>query len=229
MMSHNTEGGDIPQIIENNRQLYEGDLKSYFRIVFLNSSNLSNPYHNFRHMLHILWLCHMACEYYRNELTPREMRTLLVAALFHDFDHPGHPHPGAEAPDGINIAVALAALRRHVEPADRAFLPDIEALIEATKFPYPIVEQELDLSAKIIRDADLSQALSPVWLQQVIIGLAREWQVTPLDVLKAQPTFLDDLRFNTEWAQQLFPRELIEQKIEEAQKLLRFLSTDAEG
>jgi hypothetical protein len=102
-------------------------------------------------------------------------------------------------------------------------MPEIEALIEATHFPYRVDRQELDLLGKIIRDADLAQALSPVCIQQVIIGLARESGVTPLVMLKAQSSFLTSLRFNTLWAQQLFPPELIDAKIAEAEKLRRLL------
>ena len=47
------------------------------------------------------------------------MRILLIAALFHDFDHSGHPHPGEEDPDAINIKNAIAGLRRYVTLADR--------------------------------------------------------------------------------------------------------------
>lgn len=56
--------GDLPEIIGNEENLYEGKLILYFRILFCNSTNLKNPYHNFRHT-----------------------RNLLIAALFHDFDH----------------------------------------------------------------------------------------------------------------------------------------------
>ena len=35
-------------------------------------------------------------------------------------------------------------------------------------------------------------------------------------MLKAQSSFLTSLRFNTPWAQQLFPQELIDAKIAEA-------------
>ena len=101
--------GDIPEIIGNEANLYQGNLVSYFRILFYNSSNLNNPYHNFRHTLHVLWLCEKACRYYQKSLTPRQMRNLLIAALFHDFDHPGHLHPGAQDPDRINIKIAIAA------------------------------------------------------------------------------------------------------------------------
>jgi len=176
-------------------------------------------------MLHVLWLCHQACRYHQSRLTPRQMRDLLIAALFHDFDHPGHPHPGENDPDRVNIPIAIAGLRRYVMSADRAFLPQIEALIEATHYPYKIGSDKLDLLGQIIRDADLAQALSPAWIQQVVFGLAKEWEVSPFEVLKGQGSFLAGLSFSTCWAQQLFPQELIQAKIEEVEQLLRLLET----
>ena len=119
--------GDLPKIIGNEERLYEGNLTFYFRILFFKSSNLHNPYRNFRHMLHVLWLSHKGCRYYLNELTPLRMRNLLIAALFHDFDHPGRPHRGKDDPDRINIPIAIAGLRRYIMPVDRRFLPEIEA------------------------------------------------------------------------------------------------------
>jgi hypothetical protein len=59
----------------------------------------------------------------------------------------------------------------------------------------------------------------------VVIGLAREAGVSPLAMLKAQSSFLTSLRFNTPWAQQLFPQELIDAKIAEAEKLRRLLES----
>ncbi|MFZ3375094.1 MAG: HD domain-containing protein [Chthoniobacterales bacterium] len=217
--------GDLPKIIANQERIYEGNLTFYFRTLFFKSSNIHNPYHNFRHMLHVLWLCHQACRYYQNRLTPRQMRNLLIAALFHDFDHPGHPHPGENDPDRVNIPIAIAGLRRYVMSADRGFLPQIEALIEATHYPYKIGSDKLDLLGQIIRDADLAQALSPAWIQQVVFGLAQEWEVSPFEVLKGQGSFLAGLSFSTCWAQQLFPQELIQAKIEEVEQLLRLLET----
>jgi hypothetical protein len=214
--------GDLPELIGNEEGLYEGNLTRYFRVVFFKASNLNNPYHNFRHTLHVVWLCHKACRYYRKELTPRQMRNLLVAALFHDFDHPGHPHPNEEDPDRVNISIAVAGLQRHIEPADREFLPQIQALIEATHFPYK-AGRTIDLPEEIIRDADMAQALNPVWIQQVVLGLAQEAGIAPLDILRMQPTFLGALTFNTQWARELFPQEGVEAKIDEARTLLRLL------
>jgi hypothetical protein len=221
--------GDLPGIIGNDERLYEGDLTFYLQVLFFKSSNLYNPYHNLRHTLHVLWLCHKACRYYRSELSPRRMRNLLIAGLFHDFDHPGHPHPGEDDPDRVNIPIAIAGLRRYVMPDDRPFLPEIEALIEATHYPYKIAGDELDLLGRIIRDADLAQALSPTWIQQVVIGLAQEWGVQPLDVLKAQASFLSGLSFNTRWARELFSQKCIRAKTEETEQLLRLLQPEPGG
>lgn len=216
--------GDIPEIIGNDRGLYDGDLRHYFRILFFAAKNLDDPYHNLRHMLHVTWLCYQACLYYRQQLTPRQIRNLLIAALFHDFDHPGQPHPGEVDPDGVNIALAIAALRRHVALEDRPFLPAIEALIDATHYPYTIDGAALDLPGLIIRDADLAQALSPAWIQQVVVGLARERRVEPLVILRQQPAFLAALAFNTKWARERFPPPLIAAKSAEAERLLSLLA-----
>jgi HD domain len=218
--------GHIPAIFMNKEGLYEGDMRFYLRVLFFEANNLHNPYHNLRHTLHVVWLCHNACRYYKNELTPRQMRNLLIAALFHDFDHPGHPHPGEKDPDRINIELAVAALRRHAMPGDRAFLPEIEAVIQATHFPYKAIGDQLDLLSRIIRDADLAQALNPAWLQQVVMGLAQEWATAPLEVLRLQPSFLEALPFNTPWARELFPREIVEAKIKEAKQLLLLLEPE---
>jgi hypothetical protein len=218
-----SETGDIPEIIGNDRGLYGGDLAGYFRTLIFHATNLTRPYHNLRHMLHVTWLCYQAAQFYRDRLTRRQIRDLLIAALFHDFDHPGHPHPGADDPDGVNIDRSIAAFRRHIAPEDRPFLPAIEALIEATHYPYAVAGEQLDLSGQIIRDADLAQSLSRVWIQQVVIGLARERRVSPLEILKMQPAFLAALSFNTEWARERFPACLITAKIAEAERLLALL------
>jgi hypothetical protein len=219
--------GDLPQVIGNDERLYEGDLMLYFRTLFFQSRNLHNPYHNLRHTLHVVWLCHKACRYYQDELSPRQMRNLLITALFHDFDHPGHSHPGENDPDRINIQIAIAGLRRHILPADHVFLPEIETLIEATQYPYKVGSDKLDLLGQIIRDADLAQALSSAWIQQIIVGLAVEWGVHPIEVLRGQASFLAGLSLYTRWARELFPQELIQAKIEEGEQLLRLLEAPA--
>src|SRR5437899_12891226 len=85
--------GILPQIVRNDQDLYEGDLSHYLKVIFNHAINLNNPYHNFRHMFHVLWLCHEACKFYADGLTKRDKRNLLIAAVFHDFDHLGNSSP----------------------------------------------------------------------------------------------------------------------------------------
>src|SRR3989344_3475929 len=117
--------GSIPEIIRNDADLYEGNLEDYFRSVFHHAGNLFNPYHNFRHMFHVLWLCYQACVFYapKHAMTKREMRNLLIAALFHDFDH-----AGKAGPDSVNIKKAVSGLLRYIMPEDKEEYSRIAAI-----------------------------------------------------------------------------------------------------
>ena len=214
--------GSLPQIVRNDQDLYEGDLTHYLKVIFNHAINLNNPYHNFCHMFHVLWLCHEACKFYADGLTKRDKRNLLIAAVFHDFDHLGKLKS-----DQINIDRAIAGLQAHVAEEDVPHLATIEALIQATHYPYLVPSESLDLPARIIRDADVGQTLTATWIQQVIFGLAAEWGKTPLDLLQMQSPFLSHLEFGTEWARSTFPREYIDGKINEANELLSLLQASS--
>lgn len=211
--------GSIPEIIKNKRGIYEGDLVHYFRIVFLCAENLNNPYHNLRHMCHVLWMCYLACIFYSKVLTKRQIRNLLIAALFHDFNH-----TGKTGPDKVNIDRAVIALRKYIGTEDTEELENIEALIKITEWPHTIPTGKLTLSGQILRDADYSQALNVSWIQEVIFGLAKEWGKTPTILLIDQSVFLQNLKFHTAWAQQMFPENLIQEKIDEVKEFLDILA-----
>lgn len=208
--------GSIPEIIRNEDNLYEGNLISYFRAVFNDARNLCNPYHNFRHMCHVTYLCYQACVFYKSKLNKREMRNLLIAALFHDFDH-----TGKSSPDKVNINRAIKALKSHLAEEDRDQFDNIAEIIQATKWPY--TKEPANPLGMIIRDADMSQGLTIAWIQQVVFGLATEWDKTPLEILKIQPSFLKEQEFRTTWAKQAFPKKYIKQKISEIQSLINLL------
>lgn len=213
--------GSLPTIIRNDAQVYQGDLVYYFQVLFNQAQNLTHPYHNFRHMCHVLWLCHTACLFYRDAMSPQEMRDLLIGALFHDFDH-----SGLMGDDYINIQRAVKGLHMHILTIDLPRFAHIAVdLIEATEYPYTISPEKLGLEGKILRDADMSQAFSVAWIQQVVFGLALEWKKKPIDVLKMQRPFLSNLSFHTVWAKQQFPQCEIAGKIDEAQQLIELLET----
>jgi len=213
--------GSLPAITRNDDMLYEGNLVRYFQIVFNLGQNNGNPYHNFRHSSHVFYMCYQACLFYGTMLSPRQMRNLLIAALFHDFNH-----TGKAGDDWVNIKQAIAGLFLHLETVDIPYSEEIAELISATKFPPEQRPEDLSLSAQILRDADMSQALSAVWIQQTVFGLAEEWGKPPIEVLMMQPLFHEKLAFYTAWVKQEFPKEHIDAKIAEARELIEVLTMD---
>ncbi len=213
--------GEIVPIIRNDAGLYDGNLIHYFRVVFLKSQNIRNAYHNLRHMLHVLWLCYQAVLFYQKTKTPlrrHQVSVLLIAALFHDYDHSGQL-----GEDDLNIERAIRGLKKNLLDEDMDIFEEIVDCIRPTQYPHVRPSAELTLSQQILRDADMSQALSVAWLQQVVVGLATEWSKSPLDVLRAQGGFHRNLTFSTAWANEMFPPAVIEAKIAEAEALLGFL------
>ncbi len=205
-------------MIQNPEEIYRGNLVYYFKTVFLNAKNLNHPYHNFRHSFHVPVLCYDACLYYPAELTHAGKRGLLIAGMFHDFDH-----SGKTGNDGAQIQRAVEGLERHILREDRELQSYIVSLIRMTQFPYMVPSNQLDLLGQIIRDADMAQCLSPVWIQQTIFGLAAEAGKSPLEMLHKQPEFLAQLKFSTDWAKERF-NHLIEARQEEVAALLSFLN-----
>jgi hypothetical protein len=138
--------GDLPDIAENVEKLYEGNLMYYIWVLNEFARNLYGPYHNFRHITHATWLCYDACRYYAKILDPRQMRNILIAELFHDFDHFNR-----SGNDDLNIEIALRGLKRHIDPIDRPFLTDISNLIIPTEYPYRIPTDALSLCSNPTR------------------------------------------------------------------------------
>lgn len=215
--------GSLPEIIGNDEGLYEGDLTHYFRHVFYHATNLRLPYHNFRHLTHVLTTCHSASRYYRDRLTGREIRNLLVAALFHDFDH-----RGILSDDDLNIERAIRGLDGCLLAEDEPYRDDIVAIIRATEYPHKESAAGLTLSEMIIRDADVLQAFSPAWIQQIIFGLGTEQREGAIGMLRLQVPYLEGLELYTEWAKEAYPRKVIEEKLAEVRAVLKCLEPPVE-
>jgi hypothetical protein len=147
------------------------------------------------------------------------MRNLLIAALFHDFDH-----SGKAGNDDLNIEISIRGLKKHIAPEDAEYFEEICDIIRPTEYPYKVSSESLSLSQQIMRDADMSQAFSTAWIQQVIFGLAKEWSMAPIKVLEIQEPFLSGIKFSTVWAKRKFDEQTIKEKIAEAQALLTLLN-----
>jgi hypothetical protein len=169
-------------------------------------------------MFHVTWLCYQACNFYARLLSPREMRNLLIAAMFHDFNHAKNA-----TGDERNIAAAILGLATYILPEDRDHLEEIVSLVRATEYPYEVPSEELPLLDQIIRDADMGQGFSDAWIQQIVFGLAAEQGRRPIEILRSEETFCRNIRFCTEWGRLTFSREKIDEKAAEVRELLDML------
>lgn len=125
-----------------------GEFLDYFR-----KNNLSNelPYHNEYHSYQMVLNCFEGAQYIgvSNKL---EIKILLIAALFHDFNH-----SGGNLSDADNIKKAIAGLftaNDCYELLDADSLTKCIKCIEYTQYPYTSTATESTLQC-IIRDADL--------------------------------------------------------------------------
>lgn len=204
-------------VIENADGSYPGNLKHYYKVLFLESTNLGLLYHGLTHTNRVFWLCYQGGMWYRekDQITPRSLRNLLIAALFHDFNH------GSKmGDDRVEINRAVAALRAYVFPFDQAELPNIERIIRATMFPHAGLGYSPSIDELIIRDADISQALELTWMEITLVGLGQERGMTPVEMLNVQEGFLrEHVRFATEWGRKTFPQEMIHEKIRQVRQL----------
>lgn len=210
----------IPHIIMNKDSIFSGTTLEHYLKALFRSTGATNPYHNLRHSLHVMRSAYLAARYHSDELTAREIRTIVIASMMHDMNHSGRAR---QESDHLEIPRALYAFLRCVQEEDRESMTKINELISATQFP-PTKKEDLTLSEKIIQDADMTQTFSVAWIQQIAVGLAVEWGMTPLQVFQNQKGFLSDLEWKTEWARQAFPPEAIQAKINEAEEFVKMLS-----
>ena len=205
----------IIQIVLNKDNKYPGDLKHYLRVIW-HSPNLLKPYHGLRHMLHVFWDTYYGALYYGEKISPRTLRNMLIAALFHDYNH-----CGKTGNDAANIALAIEGLKQHILPIDEPYLDEIVSYIKATEYPHK--EGEMPLPALIIRDADISYTLSDTWIQLVNFQLNREMGLSPEEMLRSQQPFLEKyLKFSTEWAEKKYS-DRVTARIEEVKDMVKVI------
>jgi hypothetical protein len=133
------------------------------------------PYHNWYHTMCMVNRCLDGANYHN--LPYRSMRSLFVAALFHDYNH-----SGGEEEDSINIFRAINGLK-NCGVTQGVYLHEVEEIIRVTEYPY--VLEPVCIEHRIIRDADLMQGFFiETWEAMIIDGLREEMQVK----LKAEIT-----------------------------------------
>jgi len=173
-------------------------LQKAFKYILLNNKSNYNPYHDLNHLMTVLKYCHQGAivEGVENK---KEVRELLIAAIFHDANH-----SGGKKTDDLNIKNSKKIIKEFVESEEiDVNLESVNKIIDATEYPYIIDNKHLNISQKIIRDADLMQIYEYNWIQQIIGGLSKELNMEFIDFIKPQRKFLDGIKFNTDWGKQL--------------------------
>lgn len=173
-------------------------LKKAFKYIILNSKSNDKPYHNLNHLLTVLKYCYAGAKE-ESVFDEKEVRELLIAAIFHDVNH-----SGGKKTDDINIKNSKIIIKDFIESEDiDVDVDSINKIIDATQYPYEIDGKDLDIRQGIIRDADLMQVFEYNWIHQNIAGLSSEIGLDFLDFVKPQRKFLDSAEFNTKWGKEI--------------------------
>lgn len=145
------------------------------------------PYHGNRHQLAVAILATRGSSYYALKTSARQ--SILLAALFHDFDY------NLSQSERANIAAAQAAAGAAVRRLNPELWLSVEGLIAATEMPR---SKPRSLAARILQDADLLMVTQPDF-DGFLTGLTEE-----------NPGLVPDLRFpgedalRTDWGKQLY-------------------------
>ena len=168
-------------------------LSHYLKVLLKENKSNNLPYHNFYHSLCVAYNCAQISE--SLSFYFEETKLMIIASLFHDFNH-----SGGKLSDSENVKNAIEAFKTFsVESEeDNNFVVEI---IKATEYPYVIKDDELSLYQKIIRDADLMQTFEKNYLQQNVFGLMQELKVDNLEVmLDGSLNFWQNCKFHTDYA-----------------------------
>ena len=174
------------------------ELGDVVRWILENNPSQALPYHNFSHAL---WTARYVDAIYQMEVgdtkpTPRE---LVVAALFHDFDHSG----GFFTDDSQNIERAIAGLNRwfsaSVEPTIRSEqLDSIAKLILETRYPFHTKSSNVE--SVCLRDADMMQNCNDTLLAN-FVGIKQELYkyVSYADCIEKSLVFLRSVKYESKY------------------------------
>lgn len=182
-----------------------------YAYVVEHNNGANNGYHS---TLHCFGVAHLVLEIFPSEyLSAEEQAGILLAAVFHDFNH-----TAASVPDLQNIELAITGLRAYratlKEPTGIAWanfdlvFQIAEDCIRITE--YPFVKEPRGQCEQIIRDADMLFACTNIDTVAIVEGLREELEAKlnvtiPLNAaVEQQARFLDGAKFYTPTGQAIF-------------------------
>ena len=207
---------DFNEFVNEDDDFTKSEIDSIFDDVkkYISENNKTeNAYHNNKHMIDVFNNAMTLFDEYQKEygLNLNDKLHLGLAALFHDFNH-----SGGKLKDSENIELALTTLKEYLDTTNRLNLyDDVKKIIIATEFPHKDID--LDILQKIIRDADTMGGISEDWIS-IVKSLAKEYNKTLEEFIPTQIKFLDTVKFNTEYC-----NDLLKKKKEEIIEKLKML------
>jgi hypothetical protein len=177
-------------------------LKLGFKFILENNNSNLAPYHNLSHILTVVNHCYNALEY-MNMLDDKDVyvEAFLLSALFHDFNH-----SMGRRDDAFNIFEAKKGLELFIRTQSGNlinYLNFMNAVIDATQYPYILNEKELNSYQLIIRDADLMQITEADWITHVILGLSAEMHYPLNDLMVGERKFLRNIKLHTPYGKMM--------------------------
>lgn len=161
------------------------------------------PYHNQAHLFTVTKWCGRLAGMLG--LSVEEERPLILAAIFHDFDH-----SGGKLEDSENIERAVAGLNKFcdIHFVSNSTRDAATQIIRVTE--YPFIHEPQTTAQKIIRDADLLQSIEPNFEEVLVEGLRKELEVkfqrklSRSEFCEKQVEFLQGVKFYTTQAEVIF-------------------------
>lgn len=176
-------------------------IEDYWEAVKRFNPSNNKPYHNLWYTACVVKYCYLIAQ--DEDLSEKNTRNLLLAAMFHDFGH-------FSKDDAKNIELAKNMFANFVylieggdiTPDVKDMILAVHLIINATKYPYEISDSELTMPQDIIRDADLLQWTEPTMIEHVFKGLAEEMGMPLHEFLPKNKAFIESNLplYRTNWA-----------------------------
>lgn len=164
-----------------------------------NNKNSTGVYHDINHCFDVAY--HVALLELSND-------QLMLAALFHDFNH-----SAGSLKDSANIDLALTGYyefkKSILEESD--FKYDlVEDYIRCTEFPYVEPTEKMPYLKQLIREADMASLFKMTFIETGVLGLAKELKISIPEQLENQIEFVKNLTLYTDLKQLLDKEALLE-------------------
>lgn len=173
-----------------------------FLYVVKNNPSANAPYHNNKHIIDMTRIAQNLFMFYSEEefFTPKAMRVLTLACLFHDFNH-----SGGKEEDSVNIRNACKAANTFLLNKSQAtprIIDEVNHAINCTVYPFSV--NPVGVMEQCIRDADVlypTMSQEPKVIMESLreeISVSQDRVISYEEMLEGQKKFMESVVLYTE-------------------------------